>query len=189
MIQIHISAYFFFALVLLVIPLDWVISILVAAVFHEVCHCAAIFLAGGQINTITIKADGAAIEACIPETGKELICAAAGPVGSILLLLFCHVVPKIAICGLIQGIVNLVPVYPLDGGRILKCCLELAGVADTGRILLYARRLTFFCTAIFAAMLAKAFSSGKILLLAVMVWILKGILRKRPCKQSQIRVQ
>ena len=59
--------------------------------------------------------------------GGELLCALAGPFGSLLLALLLRHVPELAICGLIQGVYNLLPLYPLDGGRALRCLFSFAG--------------------------------------------------------------
>lgn len=58
-------------------------------------------------------------------TGRELIAVLAGPAASLLLLSLVRVFPRVAICGLIQGIYNLLPIYPLDGGKALRCLMAL----------------------------------------------------------------
>lgn len=189
MIRVDDLAYFFAALILLTVPLEWVVSILVAAVFHELCHCFAVRLCGGSIKAVTIGIGGAVMEAEIFGSGKELICTAAGPMGSLSLLFLCHMIPKVAICGLIQGIVNLLPVYPLDGGRILKCVLIRMGSQRPERILRLVTGVTYLLIAIAAVFLTGILPLGQLPLFLGGIWILKGILRKRPCKRSRIRVQ
>ncbi len=58
-------------------------------------------------------------------SGKSVICILSGPMGSLLLFLFVRWIPRIAFCGLLQGIYNLLPIYPLDGGRVVRCMLDL----------------------------------------------------------------
>jgi len=106
-----------FALVLL--PLKWLFTWGFAILVHEVCHIICIKAMKQRILAITFDGAGAIIEAEPMLPLKELICALAGTIGALLLLLFSTQFPMLAICALIQSAFNLLPYYPLDGGRAL----------------------------------------------------------------------
>lgn len=109
------------ALALLVLPLKWVIAAVLAAVVHELCHIFAVRLCGSQIRRLEIGASGAVIECTTMSRGRELICCLAGPFGGLSLLLFAKWIPRVALCTAFQSAYNLLPIYPLDGGRALRC--------------------------------------------------------------------
>ena len=113
------------AVLVLTVPLPWLLSAILAAIFHELCHLTALVLTGIPIFGVHIGLRGMSIQTGPMEPGLELLSAAAGPAGSLLLLLFLRQIPRIALCGTIQGIYNLLPVYPLDGGRILRSIFTL----------------------------------------------------------------
>lgn len=115
------------AVLVLTLPLPWLLSAMLAAVFHELCHLAALALTGTAVHSVHVGIRGIRLEAGPMEPGAELISAAAGPAGSLLLLLFLRQIPRIAICAACQGLFNLLPFYPLDGGRILRCIHGLLG--------------------------------------------------------------
>lgn len=115
------------ALLLLTVPLKWLLAAWTAAVFHELCHIAAVHICGGKILAAQIGACGAVMETAPMTAGRELICALAGPFGSLLLVLLFRYMPELAICGCVQGLYNLLPLYPMDGGRALRCVFSFAG--------------------------------------------------------------
>ena len=112
------------AVLMLTIPLPWLLSAILAAGFHEFCHMAAIRLQRGQIYSLRIGVDGAKLHTAPLSPSQEMLCALAGPCGSLLLAGLGRWLPGIAFCGFVQGLFNLIPIYPLDGGRICRCILE-----------------------------------------------------------------
>lgn len=114
------------AWLLLVIPLPWLGACVTAAAFHELCHLLAAKMAGGQVFGLSLGLLGAKIFARFPDGRGELLTALAGPVGSLILVLFLPCLPRVALCAGVQGFYNLLPLYPLDGGRALRCLLEQA---------------------------------------------------------------
>lgn len=115
--------YILLALLLLVLPIRWVAAAVLAAVFHESCHMAAVYLLGGRCEGIRLSAQGARMEATLPAFRGELLSILAGPAGSLLLLSLYRVLPRVAVCAAVQGFYNLLPIEPLDGGRALRLCL------------------------------------------------------------------
>lgn len=109
------------ALMLLILPVQWVAAAVFAGAFHELCHYGAVRLCGGSVIRLQAGISGARMEVRGLGTWGELFSALAGPVGSLLLLLVARWLPRTALCGGFQGLYNLLPVYPMDGGRALQC--------------------------------------------------------------------
>lgn len=119
------TAWIALALGVLILPLRWMLAAFTAAAFHEACHYAAIRLCGGRVTDFRITSGGAVMETEGLGRGAELFCALAGPLGGLLLLFTGRVLPAVAVCALMQSAYNLLPLYPLDGGRALRCGARL----------------------------------------------------------------
>lgn len=113
------------ALMLLLVPLEFLLAAMAAAAWHELCHYAAIRLLSGQSEGIVLFSSAAHLRLPSMGQGREVLCALAGPVGGLLLLFLTPWMPRIALCAGMQSMYNLLPIYPLDGGRALKSGLLL----------------------------------------------------------------
>lgn len=118
------GAVIFFAMSLLLLPLRWIVAWSIAAVVHEVCHYLAVRVCGGAVSGIRVGATGARMDVGGLGHWQEVFCALAGPAGGIMLLSVARWFPRVAICALAQSLFNLLPVYPLDGGRAMRCAIR-----------------------------------------------------------------
>lgn len=113
------------AFMLLLLPLRWFVAALLAAVFHEFCHFAAIRFLGGERVNIRLYSIGARMPLPDMSRGRELLCALSGPAGGLVLTLLAPIFPRLAVCAFFQSVYNLLPIYPMDGGRVVGCLLSM----------------------------------------------------------------
>lgn len=176
------AVYLLCALWLLVLPLRWGIGAALAVFVHELCHIVMMKLLGVRIHAICIGSRGVRIESEPMSAKKEMLCALAGPLGSFSLLLLSPHFPEAALWALAQGLYNLLPFYPLDGGRALRTMLPDA-----------------VCTAVEAAFLillggisayaAFVIRLGFVSALPFLSVVFLLLNRKIPCKDHKTAVQ
>ena len=184
MIRVQPSALILMAALLLLLPLDWLIAALLAAAVHELGHLAVIHAYGSRPEFLSVGFFGAQIHTGPLDNRAEFFCAAAGPAASLFLLSLCRFFPKLARCGAVQGMFNLIPVHPMDGGRMLRCFLcwrcprQVEGISNLVERLIL---LGFFALSLVLVICRR----GGILPALVCVTILSRLLfTKIPCKSS-----
>lgn len=166
------------ALLVLILPLPWLAAGVLTAAWHETCHALAVKAVGGKVLSLRVGLWGMRMETSPLEKIPGALCALAGPVGSLTLLLLRPWFPQLAAWGLLQGAFNLLPIFPLDGGRALGLLVPRASV--------WAERFTLLTLALLALYGAIWRGTGLYPLLAV-VGLARG--RKKPCKSGRLRVQ
>lgn len=119
------EVYIVWALYILLLPIRWTVAWFAATLVHELFHCFAIKLCGGSILQVRIGIHGAVIETNNAAVWKECLSALAGPLGGISTFLFAKQFPELAVCGFVQSAYNLLPVFPLDGGRAANCLIRM----------------------------------------------------------------
>lgn len=176
------------AVALLVLPLRWILAVGTAAAVHELCHLAALYLCGVKVHEIRLGSCGAVIETEPVSPGRELICALAGPVGSLALLAF-PIFPVLSVAGLAQGCFNLLPIYPMDGGRALRCLLCLTCPKQTDRVVSVVERAAVMLLAGGGFWIAWRLRWGFGAVLVTLFVIQRAVAIKIPCKAARKRVQ
>lgn len=153
------------------LPGDVFWSALLLGAAHELGHLAALCLCAVPVRRIRLGALGAVIETGTMAPRTEFVCALAGPAVN---LLACWALrrglPGAAILSLAMGAGNLLPLYPLDGGRALRAALiaalPLRAAAAVGGA---AEALTLAALAVGALLLCRRFGAGPAVLYALLL--------------------
>ena len=110
---------------------------LAAMTVHELAHAAVLLLLGGRIESVRLSFAQVELRTGLLSDRTELWSTAAGPGINLLCgWLFRRWMPAFAAVSLLLALFNLLPVWPLDGGRLLRTLLRMrwgaAGVDCSG---------------------------------------------------------
>ena len=189
---ISVSADFYIAMAagLLLLPLPWISAWLFSALFHELCHYIALRICGYTVSGIRISLKGVFMETEALSAANEAICAYAGPIGALVLLLLARRFPRVAVCTIVQSLYNLLPIFPLDGGRGLGCFLRKAlGDARGKQAFMIVERVVLFVLLFLALFAYVKLGLGLLPALAVIFIIVKNKKINIPCKNSRKGLQ
>jgi len=146
------------------LPLITYPAILIIITLHELGHCFAARALGSSVKKITLTALGGLAEiGVMPITWKEAIITIAGPAVNVVIAivglpfirnagpvsseLFTKFTPSntiyiLWIMNLVILIFNLLPVYPMDGGRLWRCLIAtLAGEKRSFQVVQFSNAL------------------------------------------------
>ena len=175
------NTYIYLTVLLFLIPFPWLLSWLIAIVFHEFCHWMAVRAFGGSVYQLEIGIGGATMQCSNMNDRSRLFSILCGPFGGGLLVIFSRWMPRIAICSLFLSIYNLIPILPLDGGNALYIILKRKNV------FYYTQKFVLLFLS-FVAMYCGIFLNLGVLPIAIIasLWI-KNL--KTPCKEGICLVQ
>ena len=189
---ISVSADFYIAMAagVLLLPLPWISAWLFSALFHELCHYIALRLCGYTVSGIRISLKGVFMETEALSAVNEAICAYAGPIGALVLLLLARRFPRVAVCTIVQSLYNLLPVFPLDGGRGVGCILRNVLGDERGKqAFVIVEGVVLFALLFLALFAYIKLGLGLLPALAVIFIIVKNKKINIPCKNSRKGLQ
>ena len=128
---------------------------LAAMTVHELAHAAVLLLLGGRIESVRLSFAQVELWTGLLSDRTELWSTAAGPGINLLCgWLFRRWMPAFAAVSLLLALFNLLPVWPLDGGRLLRTLLRMrwgAACVDASQTLGLLFGLGLLAGAVFAA--------------------------------------
>ena len=180
------TTFLYLALLLLTVPARWIMGMMIAALIHEAGHLCAIRILRIPITRVKIGMLGATIETQAMTRRQELICAIAGPVTGVLPAIVVHSFPVIGLFAMIQTAYNMIPIYPSDGARVLRCLLPSRDAARICGV------ISQFCVAMIGVLLLWLMRYkilGFIPAAMIVFLVIKTVGRKIPCKDGWNNVQ
>lgn len=180
-ISVNWNTYLYITLLLLTIPVQWIISWIIAIVIHELCHWFAVRICGGSILDVKIGIGGAQLQCNNMPDFCRLFAIICGPLGGMLLAFAGKWLPRIALCSFVLSLYNMIPLLPLDGGQIVRILIKSD---KTFSVLQNIFLLLLILLSLFATFYLRL---GVLPILVALGIYLKY--RKIPCKEDICRVQ
>lgn len=180
------------------------------ALIHEVGHMLAGMLLGLKPSSLEIMPCGLSISFdVLPKnynkkikkgtllTIKKLIIALMGPITNLLLIIiYCMYnidffgIPRefVVYSNILIGVFNLIPIYPLDGGRIVKNIIHIFyGLEESYKITNAISNITAILLTVISSISILYFKNIAILLIIIYLWCLVVVENKKYRNRIMIR--
>lgn len=153
--------------------------LMIFALIHELGHLLAGILLGLKAKGINIMPFGVSInfeDYSNKYIAKKIIIAIAGPLINVIIVIlgiYNNWEEEIIYANILIGLFNLIPLYPLDGGRILKYIIQLATNSKEAEMFVYKLSNTLIIILTLVSSIGILFiqNIGIVLILAYL-WIL-----------------
>lgn len=169
------------AFIYYIVDIETAIAIALPVAVHELSHIIALRLFGLKVKSVRAELTGLCIDYCgFAEPLAHIAAAFAGPAGGFIYAYAASIIARETCCAwmelsagisLLLSVFNLLPVLPLDGGRILLGLLTMLLGAQAGEWITY--RISFAITAaLLIAGTVLALNNGSKAPAAAAIWLM-----------------
>ncbi len=189
-IEINLKIIVVLILFLMINNIEYYILFMIFIILHELIHLIVGVLIGGVPKSMKISIFGVSLELYLYgkiNTLYKIIFYFSGPLINILIasiLLYINkdsiLIEKIIFINFSIGIFNLLPILPLDGGKILREIVKkFIGVQKANKFMIYfSKCILVFVFAVYSILILKV-KNVMILFLLIYLWYLYSIEEKK----------